>query len=193
MKKLFAILLFLITTNIQAFDILALGSSNINCHNANQAFTKTLNELLIEEKISASVINAGLDGDKPQFMLSRLKSNLSNNKNIKLVIFEPGPNETNISWSLEKSKEILQFLSEKNIPSIYVSNRIIQSPEDARAFSEDNGAYFYGNYVKGMMPTREFCQLDGQGCGHLSEKGCQIWAKQMLPLVKRVVTEKGIE
>jgi hypothetical protein len=57
MKKLFAILLFLITTNIQAFDILALGSSNINCHNANQAFTKTLNELLIEEKISASVIN----------------------------------------------------------------------------------------------------------------------------------------
>ena len=74
------------------FEIFALGTSNTNCKGAGQAYTSTLNDLLGQEKINAQVINSGVDGDKPTFMMTRLEQGLKANPNIKIVIFEPGLN-----------------------------------------------------------------------------------------------------
>jgi hypothetical protein len=197
MKKLIISIVFsLFSFNSYGFEIYALGTSNINCKGADQAFTKKLNQLFINENLKINVINGGVDGDKPQFMKNRLDQQLISYPNTKIVIFEPGPNEVNIKINLDSSKKILDFLKSKDIPVIYVSNRAIQSPEDAKNFAEEGGAYFYGNYAKGMKPTPEYCQLDnqaGKGCGHLTVQGCELWANQMLSLIKQVIKEKNIQ
>ena len=93
MKKLVILLLLSsLSINSFGFEIFALGTSNTNCKNSGQAYTSKLNELLAQDKINATVINAGVDGDRPAFMMTRLEQGLKANPNIKIVIFEPGPN-----------------------------------------------------------------------------------------------------
>jgi ABC-type glycerol-3-phosphate transport system substrate-binding protein len=94
-KLIISLALALLSINSFGFEILALGTSNTNCKNAGQAFTSSLNDLLGQEKINATVINAGVDGDKPTFMQARLEQSIKAIPNIKIVIFEPGPNEKN--------------------------------------------------------------------------------------------------
>ena len=61
MKKLiYAFFLTAITSNAFAFEILALGTSNTNCKNANAAYTNTLNDLVTKSGIQAQVINGGV-------------------------------------------------------------------------------------------------------------------------------------
>ncbi len=93
MKKLIIFsYLYLLSLGSFGFEIFALGTSNTNCKGAGQAYTNTLNEIFIQEKINAQIINAGIDGDRPQFMMVRLDQGLKAFPNTKIVIFEPGPN-----------------------------------------------------------------------------------------------------
>ncbi len=173
------------------FDIFALGTSNTNCKNAGQIYTTTLNELLVQDKIKANVINAGVDGDKPVFMLNRLQQGLKTHPNIKIVIFEPGPNERNLKFNIGYSEEVLAYLQKNNIPTIYVSHILIQNNDEAQEMATKYGAYYYGHWNKNVPTDRNHRQFDmGVGGGHMTELGCQKWAQNMLPMIKQVINER---
>jgi len=176
------------------FEIFALGTSNTNCKGAGQAYTSTLNDLLGQEKINAQVINSGVDGDKPTFMMTRLEQGLKANPNIKIVIFEPGPNERNKSFNLGPSEEILTYLQKINMPTIYVSHQAIQSSEDASEMAKKYGAYYYGHWIKNVPIDTAHRQYDQPGqAGHMTVAGCQLWAKNMMPMINQVIKEKNIQ
>jgi hypothetical protein len=193
MKSILTILFVLLfSTNSSAFEILALGTSNTNCKNTNSAYTNTLNELIMKEGIKAQVINGGVDGDRPVFMLERMNSLI--NSTTKLIIFEPGPNETNKTWSLEYADKILDVLQKKNIPTIYVSHPLIEKDDEAAERAKKYGAYYYGRWTKGVPVDRDHRQYDQPGRpGHMTAQGCILWANNMIPLVKKVINERNLE
>jgi hypothetical protein len=180
--------------NSFAFEIFALGTSNTNCKGAGEAYTRKLNELLAQDKINATVINAGVDGDRPQFMMPRLEQDLKANPNTKMVIFEPGPNERNKKFNLEASAQILAFLQKMNMPTIYVSHVWIQNNEEAHEFATKYGAYYYGHWVKDVPTNTINRQYDQPGLpGHMTVAGCQLWANNMFSFVKEVMKARNIE
>lgn len=193
MKSISTILFVLFfSTNSFAFEILALGTSNTNCKNANAAYTNRLNELIVNHNIQAQVINAGSDGDKPVFMLERMKGLIK--PTTKLIIFEPGPNETNKAWSLEGADKVLENLQKQNIPTIYVSHQLIESDEAAAERANRYGAYYYGRWTKGVPVDRDHRQYDQPGRpGHMTAQGCILWANSMIHLIKQVISEHNLE
>jgi hypothetical protein len=196
MKKLIILLaLALFTLNSFGFEIFALGTSNTNCKNSNQAFTTRLNELLVQEKVDATVINAGVDGDRPTFMMARLEQGLKANPNTKMVIFEPGPNERNTRFNLGPSEEILAYLQKQNMPTIYVSHILIQTNDEAQELANKYGAYYYGHWNKNIPTDHDHRLFDmpGFGGGHMTVLGCQKWAQFMLPMIKQVIKERSIK
>jgi hypothetical protein len=183
-----------LSTNSYGFDILALGTSNTNCKNAGQAYTSTLNDLLQQEKINATVINSGLDGDKPTFMQARLEQSIKANPNIKIVIFEPGPNEKNKRFNIGASGDILIYLREQKMITIYVSHQAIQSNEEASEMAKKYGAYYYGHWIKNVPIDKEHRQYDQPGqAGHMTVVGCQLWAKNMFSFIKEVLRARKIQ
>lgn len=193
MKKfLLVAFLAMLSTSSNAFDILALGTSNTNCKGVDRSktFTVHLEELLRADGFDANVINAGVDGDKPFLMENRL-AGMDLGK-IRLVIFEPGANDANKSSNVSSLESILSKLQNLKIPTIYVSIGIIQTPPEALETAEKYGAYYYGNWTKGIPQDREHRQFDKPKGGHLTAQGCQTWAKNMFPLVKNVLMEKSI-
>jgi len=194
MKKLFfAAFLAIFSANAIAFEIFALGTSNTNCKNVDRAkiFTVRLEELLRADGIDAHVVNGGVDGDKPTFMANRLASAI--NEKTRLVIFEPGPNDKNKSSNVEASEKILSQLQERHMPTIYVSMGAIQTDMEADATAKKYGAYYYGQWIRGIPKDATYRQFDMPGGGHMTAEGCQQWAKNMFPLVKSVLTEKNIK
>jgi len=126
-------------------------------------------------------------------MMNRLEAGLKTYPNIKLVIFEPGPNEKFKPANLEASGNILAHLQENKIPTIYVSNTSIQSDDEAEGFAKKYGAYYYGRWKKNIPRDNTHNQFDeGTSGGHLTVKGCELWAENMLPLVLQVMKEKNI-
>ncbi len=178
-----------------AFEILAIGSSNTNCKNVDrsQIFTAHLESMLKTDGINATVINGGKDGDEPIWMIRRLTDSIK--ADTKIVILEPGPNDKSKSRSIEYSEKMLTMLKEKQIPTIYVSNNNVQSAEEAKEFVKGFGAYYYGNFASNMPVTQEYRQYDGGhggGAGHLTAKGCEQWAKSIMPLVKKVIADRKV-
>jgi hypothetical protein len=194
-KLIIPLFLRLLSLNSFGLEIFALGTSNTNCKNAGQAFTTRLNELLAQDKINADVINAGVDGDRPAFMMTRLEQSLKANPNIKMVIFEPGPNEKNPRFNLGPSEEILAYLQKLNMPTIYVSHSLIQNNEESQELANKYGAYYYGHWNKNIPTDSEHRLFDmpGGGGGHMTVLGCQKWAQYMLPTIKQVIKEKNIK
>jgi hypothetical protein len=184
-----------IASNVFAFEILALGTSNTNCKGTDQAYTKALNEMLEKDGIKATVINAGKDGDTPQFMIRRMPGLI--NSNTKLVIFEPGPNERNKQQNLSDAEKILVDLEKRQLPTIYVSNGAIESEADASVRAQKYNAVFYGSWARGVPTDREHRQYDQphipNSAGHMTEKGCRLWASNIYPLIKQVIAEKQIK
>jgi len=195
MKKLIiSLALGLLSINSFAFEIFALGTSNTNCKGAVQAYTTKLNELFAQDKIVATVINAGVDGDRPTFMMTRLEQGLKVNPNIKIVIFEPGPNERNTRFNLGPSEEILAHLQKQNIPTIYVSHQAIQSSGEASEMAKKYGAYYYGHWIKDIPINTTNRQYDQPGqAGHMTVAGCQLWANNMFLFVKEVMKARNIQ
>ena len=193
-KRIIFLALGLISINSFAFEIFALGTSNTNCKGADQAYTTRLNELLAQDKINATVINAGVDGDRPTFMMTRLVQGLKANPNIMIVIFEPGPNERNKSFNLGPSEEILAYLQKLSMPTIYVSHQAIQSGEEGREMAKKYGAYYYGHWIKDIPINTTNRQYDQPGqAGHMTVAGCQLWANNMFPFVKEVIKARNIQ
>ena len=184
---------FLISFNAYSFEILALGTSNTNCKNADQAFTNTLNELLTKEKINAHVINAGVDGDKPVFMLKRLEQGLAAHPDIKIVMFEPGPNEKRKDVNLEYAEQVFAYLQKKNMTTIYISHSRIQNNEEAQALASKYGAFYYGHWTKDVPTDREHRQYDDGSAGHMTVAGCQLWAQNTLPMILQVMKDKNLK
>lgn len=183
-----------VATQAFAFEIFALGTSNTNCKNAGQAYTAKLNQLLGEHAINGHVINGGLDGDKPIWMLSRLKSALATGPDIKMVIFEPGPNELNKKWNLEPSAEILDFLKSQNIPTLYVSASRLQSEDEAADFAKSHGAHYYGHWNKGVPTDNLHRQYDIPGTpGHMTKLGCERWAGNLFPMLEQLINDYHLQ
>jgi len=195
MKNLIIFLaLGLLSINSFGFEIFALGTSNTNCKGAGQAYTNALNDMFAQEKINGQVINAGVDGDRPAFMMPRLEQGLKNYPNTKIVIFEPGPNEKNPKFSIGPSEEILAYLQKMNMPTIFVSNSIIYPTEDEGAeLAKKYGAYYYGHWTKNIPKDHEHRQFDMASGGHATVLGCQVWAQNIFPLLKQVIKEKSIQ
>jgi hypothetical protein len=191
---LLAAAFFLGFANAQAFEIFAIGTSNTNCKGVDrpQSFTFHLEELLRAEGFDATVINSGVDGDRPVWMAARLFGTNGINANTRLVIFEPGPNDRNVSANLAFSEKILAQLQERKMPTIYISSRIIQKAEEAQATAQKYGAYYYGYWSMDVPNDRTHRQYDMAGGGHMTGEGCQRWAKNMLPFVRKVLAEIGI-
>jgi hypothetical protein len=186
------IFLISVSTSTYAYEILALGTSNTNCKNANAAFTNTLNELLTKAGINAQAINAGVDGDVPSFMLQRMNGLI--NPNTKMVLFEPGPNERNKKWNLEAADKVLEELQKRKIVTIYISHQLIETNEEAAERSKKYGAYYYGRWTKGVPVDTEHRQYDYPpgSPGHMTAKGCALWANNIFPLIQQVIKEKDL-
>jgi len=193
-KQLIALAFGLLSLNAYGFNLYALGTSNTNCKGADQAFTSTLGDLFVQDKSNVKVINGGKNGDVPLFMLQRLEQALKDNPDIKLVIFEPGPNERNKSRNLEPSEKILAYLQKINMPTIYVSHVLLQSNEEAKEFASKYGAYYYGHWVKGVPTNTTNRQYDQPGApGHMTIAGCQLWANNMFPFIKEVIKDRNLK
>lgn len=194
-RTLIALMLFLLSVGTAgAFDIFALGTSATNCRGVDRAkiFTVRLEELLRADGFDARVINAGLDGDKPVWMETRLVSGIT--EKTRLVIFEPGPNDRNKSSNVEYSEKVLARLQAMNMPTIYVSFPLIQTNEEAQQTASKYGAYYYGHWNKDVPTDRIHRQFDqGSTGGHMTAEGCQLWAANMLPFVEQVLAERNIK
>jgi hypothetical protein len=191
------IVAFFYCTNAYAFDVLAFGASAINCKGVprDQIFSAKLQGDLRADGIDATVINAGQDGDLPAWMLKRLQPLLT--PNIKLVIFEPGPNAKNKEQTLPYAEEILALLQKRQIATIYVSAASLQSNEDADKMAKKYGAFAYGHWAHDIPLDAKHFQFDqaqggkGRG-GHLTTEGCALWAKIMTPFAESVIKQSGI-
>src|SRR5262249_55073731 len=149
-------------------------------------YTARLQELLRADGFDATVINGGLNGLKQTVsMLTRLETSV--NANTRLVIFEPGIDWTNTYD--EATGRVFARLRALRLPTIYVSNSWQQTNEEAAETARKNGAYYYGLWGKNVPSDSEHWQWDG----HMTAKGCQLWAKDILPLVKQVLQEHQIK
>jgi len=196
-RYLFAIVALFYCTNAYAFDALAFGASATNCKGVprDQIFSAKLQADLRADGIDATVINAGQDGDLPMWMLKRLQPLLT--PNIKLVIFEPGPNGRNKEQTLPYAEQILALLQKRQLPTIYVSAKSIQSTAEASEMAKKYGAFAYGHWAHDIPLDAKHFQFDqaqggkGRG-GHLTAVGCALWAKNMTPFVESVIKQTGI-
>jgi hypothetical protein len=194
-------LLPLLCGTARAFEIYALGSSATNCHGVDRdkIFPVKLQEILRSHGVDATVVNGGIDGDRPAWMFKRLPAAL--NAETRLVIFEPGPNDPDKKYAVEYAEKALALLRERNLPAIYVSNPRMQTESEAAATAQKYGAAYFGAYARDIPLDREHWQFDneksfggvGKGAGgHLTAAGCLMVAQRMAPLVEQVLSQHGI-
>ncbi len=182
---------------VVAFEIFALGASYVNCRGVDRdkTFSAKLQEILRADGFDATVINGGVDGDEPRFMVQRLKASI--NQNTRMVIFFPGANDRS-TLNAEYSEKILAYLAEQHIPTIYASAEIIQTSEQAGEMAAKHHAYYYGRWRKDVPVDDIHYQFDHwRGSaeiagGHMTAAGCQLVATNMAPLVERVLREGDI-
>ena len=193
-----SISVFLQSSMARSFEVLAFGTSAINCAGVDRekAFTVRLQEFLRRDGVNAEVVGAGLNGDRPQYMLGRLAELATTS--IKLVIFEPGPNEPNKELAISGIEQVLGYLKQHSIPTIYVSTGATQTVEEAEATARKFGAVYYGHWRRDVPMDNEHFQFDfrnggkGQG-GHMTALGCEKWAQNISPLVKSVAKQKHLK
>jgi acyl-CoA thioesterase-1 len=178
------VIVFCVSAHAEPFEIHAIGTSNIHSHGVtgSQTFCARLEELLRADGYDVRVIDDGIDGDLPMWMLQRLDRSIT--ANTRLVIFEPGPNDRSTSRNVDYSEQVLAVLRDRRIPTIYVSNRRIQTEQEGAATAAKFGASYYGEYRKGLSQPISYIDR-----GHLSGDGTAQWAQNMLPLVKQTLSE----
>ena len=201
MKKLIISIAFcLISINSFGFEIYASGASMTNCKNVDtpRKFTSQLENLLRAKGVNAVVVNGGVDGDKIPFIYRRMTEAI--NSDTRIVIYSSGGNISNESIKIEYVEKVLSFLKEKNIASILAvtAEEESMSPEynkENADLAKKYGAYYYGSISKNIPMTNEYWRGDrGAGAhGHMTAEGCELWAKNMLPLVLQVIKDKNIQ
>jgi hypothetical protein len=174
----------------EPIQIVAIGTSATNCKGipSDKNFPAILESLLKADGIDATVKNAGVNGDKPHFIFQRMKNQDVTDKT-QIVIFEPGPNDKNVTAAVEYTEKGLAWLQEKHIPTIYVSFTSIQSIEQARTSADKFGAIYYGFWTKDVPRVAGNFLPDG----HMTERGCELWAKGMLPIVSGLIEKNKIK
>jgi hypothetical protein len=196
-----AVTLVLLCSTAHAFEIYALGSSATNCEGVDRdkIYPAKLQEILRNHGLDATVVNGGINGDRPVWMFKRLPAAM--NPDTRLVIFEPGPNDPDKKYAVEYAEKTLAFLGERKVSAIYVSNPKMQTSSEAAATAQKYGAAYFGGYAAGIPVDREHWQFDndksfggsGKGAGgHLTAAGCLMVAQKMAPLVEKVLQRKGI-
>lgn len=196
----FAFLSFVLQTH--AFDIYALGTSATNCKGTpiEKSFTVKLEEFLRADGLDTHVINGGINGDKPIWMVNRVESVLDKSKypNVRLVIFEPGPNDRNPRTNREYSEKVLAKLEAAHMPTVYASPWTggIQTEEVGNEIANAYNAYYYGPWSKGVPDNdpewRQFDYVTPWG-GHMTAKGCERVAQQMAILIKKIILELNLQ
>jgi hypothetical protein len=197
MKSLLLLFLVALCPSAQAFEILALGTSATNSKGVarDKIYPVRLQEILAAQGVKAVVVNGGEDGDTPIWMIRRMARLID--AETRIVILEPGPNDPNRDSAREYAEKMLADLKARNLPTIYISNGLLQSADDAREMAAKYGAYYYGFYGKGVPLDREHYQFDftragkGRG-GHMTAEGCLQLAQQLAPLVMKVIEERNI-
>lgn len=188
-----------LSVTAQAFEIYALGSSATNCEGVDRdkIYPVKLQDILRSHGLEATVVDGGINGDRPVWMFKRLPAAI--NANTRLVIFEPGPNDPDKKYAVEYAEKTLAFLHERNLPTIYASNPKMQTKSEAAATAQKYGATYFGGYSEGIPVDRELWQFDneksfggtGKGAGgHLTAAGCLMVAQRMAPLVEKVLGGK---
>ena len=190
MHKLIMGVWFALTTSsvlASTAEVIAIGTSGTNCKGvaSEEKFPAVLEKLLRAKGFDVVVKNAGVDGDKPYSIHQRLITREVND-HTSLVIYEPGPNDKNVAASVESIEKSLAWLQEKRIPVIYVSFSTIQPPAHAKATAEKFGATYYGYWRKDVPAVSE----NYLGDGHMSAKGCELWAKGVLPYAEDILRKK---
>ena len=195
MKSLYVAMLLALCTQANAFDILAFGTSATNCHGVarDKIIPVKLEEKLTEDGFVVQVINAGIDGDKPVWMLHRLKTSIT--PETKIVILEPGPNERNPSYALPYIEEMLAYLKELNMPVLYAANRATQTEEEGSVLAKKYGAYFYGHFGRNVPIDRIHRQFDYPSTwgGHMTAEGCAVVANSMAPELEKILIELNLK
>jgi acyl-CoA thioesterase-1 len=195
MKKLITFLLLVASTQVHAFDILAFGTSTTNCRGVarDRIFPVKLEELLKQDGFDVHVINAGVDGDKPVWMLHRLKSSIT--PNVKMVILEPGPNERNPDFALPYIEKLLGYLQEINMPTLFTSHMVLQTEQQGQAMAEQFGVYYYGGMGRNIPIDRVHRQFDYPSTwgGHMTAEGCEAVARNMAPLIEKIIVDKQLK
>ena len=98
-----------------AFEILALGTSTTNCEGVDRdkIYPVKLQEILRSHGLDVTVVNGGVNGDRPVWMFKRLPAAIG--ANTRLVLFEPGPNDPDKKYAVEYAEKSLAYLHEHNI------------------------------------------------------------------------------
>ena len=154
-----------------AFDIYALGTSSTNCRKVarEESFTVALQNNLSADGYEVKVISGGIDGDVPAEMLQPLQRTLASNGDIRLVLFEPGPNDLNKASNVEHSERSLAYLQSIKMPTIYISSGAIQSNAEAEETAKKYGAYYYGHWTMDVPVDWDHRKYDTPvGKGHMT-------------------------
>ena len=159
-RPLIFVAALLFCTKAYAFDILAFGTSAINCHGVprDQIFSVKLQEKLRADGFDAAVVNGGQDGDLPEWMPKRLQSLVT--PSVKLVILEPGPNARSKSQTLPYAEQMLAWLQSRHVAAIYVSIAAHQSDEEAGKMATKYGAFAYGHWAHDIPVDSRHFQFD---------------------------------
>lgn len=184
-----------------AFEILAMGTSATNCKGVerDKIYPVKLQEILRADGLAdATVINGGIDGDRPVWMFKRLPAALG--AGTRLVILEPGPNDPDPVFAREYAEKMLALLRQRNVPTIYTSSPRVQTKAQAEAMAAKYGAYYYGPLGLGVPSESRYWlgdnekQFGGSGKGwggHMSAEGCALVAHNLAPVVEKVLAEKA--
>lgn len=172
----------------QQVQIVALGASGTYGKGVarDEAFPAQIEALLKAEGYDVSVKNEGVNGNTTQDMLARLDGAVPNG--ISLVILQPGSNDqaatkrrTGIppAGTIENVEKMLSKLKERRVPVILFQFL----GGEGTALADKYGAILYGSiYSHG---AKDYKLSDGV---HLSPEGHQIVAKNMVPLIKKLLS-----
>lgn len=171
--------------------IVALGASGTYGKGVarEQAFPARIEALLKNEGYDVLVKNEGVNGNTTQDMLARLDDAVP--EGTRIVILQPGSNDqvstkrrTGVppAVTIENIEKILKRLQDRRISVILFKFLGGEGAELADRY----GTTLYGSiYGYG---AKEFRLSDGQ---HLSPEGHEIVAKNMVPLIKKLLSKSA--
>jgi acyl-CoA thioesterase-1 len=177
--------------------VLALGDSLTAGYGVQDgaSLPDVLERMLAEEEINVRMINAGVSGDTASGGLARLPGHLG--EPLDAAIVEFGTNDAFMGLDLDAVREALEeivvSLKERGVEVMLAGARAFSSfgGEYAASFerlypdlADEHGLVLYPFILDGVLEDRANVQWDGL---HPNERGVEVMAKRMLPLVRELV------
>ncbi|TCJ15356.1 hypothetical protein EZJ19_06995 [Parasulfuritortus cantonensis] len=102
--------------------------------------------------------------------------------------------------SIEYTEKSLAWLEDHHLPAILISNRRVQSDDEARLMAERHGAVYYGSLFRAVPKDADHVQMGewqmkkgGQTDNHMTAKGYGVLAKLMRKSVKTVIEANHLD